>query len=53
MNSKEKKIPEKLDYIHPDIQCSYNENELLLRIEANKDKINSIIDYLKSKGDNK
>ena len=47
----EKKIPEKLDYIHPDIQCSYNESELLLRIEANKDKINSIIDYLKSKGE--
>lgn len=47
----EKKIPEKLDYIHPDIQCSYNESELLLRIEANKDKINSIIEYLKSKGE--
>ena len=45
----EKKIPEKLDYIHPDISCSYNESELLLRIEANKDKINSIIDYLESK----
>lgn len=40
----EKKIPEKLDYIHPDISCSYNESELLLRIEANKDKINEIID---------
>ena len=50
----EKKIPEKLDYIHPDISCSYNESELLLRIEANKDKINEIIDYLdylKSKGE--
>lgn len=46
----EKEMPEKLDYIYPDIQCSYNESELLLRIEANKDKINSIIDYLKSKG---
>lgn len=47
----EKKIPEKLNYVHPDISCSYNESELLLRIEANKDKINSIIDYLKSKGE--
>lgn len=37
---------EKLDYIHPDISCSYNESELLLRIEANKDKINEIIDRL-------
>ena len=45
----EKKIPKKLDYIHPNISCSYNESELLLRIEANKDKINSIIDYLESK----
>ena len=47
----EKKILEKLDYVHPDISCSYNESELLLRIEANKDKINEIIDYLKSKGE--
>lgn len=37
---------EKLDYIHPDISCSYNESELLLRIEANKNKINKIIDRL-------
>ena len=47
----EKKIPEKLNYIHPNILSSYNESELLLRIEANKDKINEIIDYLKSKGE--
>ena len=46
----EKKTPEKLNYIHPDISCSYNESELLLRIEANKDKINEIIDYI-NKGD--
>ena len=41
----DKKI-EKLDYIHPDISCSYNESEILLRVETNKDKINELIDEI-------
>ena len=41
----DKKI-EKIDYIHPDIACSYNESEILLRVEANKDKINELIDEI-------
>ncbi len=45
----DKKI-EKLDYVHPDIECSYNESQLLLRIKENKKKINEIIDYI-NKGD--
>jgi hypothetical protein len=45
----DKKI-EKLDYAHPDIECSYNESQLLLRIKENKKKINEIIDHI-NKGD--
>ena len=47
----DKKI-ERLNYIHPGISCSYNESEILLRVEANKDKINEIIDYINKEKDN-
>lgn len=48
----DKKI-EKLDYIHPDISCSYNESEILLRVEVNKDKINELIDEINNLKENK
>ena len=41
----DKKI-KKLDYVHPDISCSYNESEILLRVEENKNKINEIIEVI-------
>lgn len=37
---------EKLDYVRPEIECSYNESELLLRVMQNKNKINEIIDKI-------
>lgn len=41
----DKKI-EKIDYMHPAIACTYNESEILLRVEENKDKINELIDEI-------
>ena len=42
---KDNKI-EKIDFAHPNISCSYNESEILCRVEAIQNKINEIIEVL-------